>query len=598
MTTNPAREGLLQAARACDDAFGRFTGDEPGQVRAGELLTGAAKGCRDLAAALDTDPTLATEPSLTGRLRSVDLVVELTRQLRPLLVQAALDDSALDRWGEAEALAARLHELVDEAIATVPLAEHATEAGSRQISRARLAAQDGLVRDAAAALRAAVDAALQVPYPDPLALSLDAIASQLERHHADLADGGTEDGELLDPDRRAELAAAGELLIAEDAAPAWARPTIDAAALWLHTAYGSANTKKAHANALGIPRADQRLWRGEPTHRNVVEVPAATAFFPWCVAMGLDPHTDMTRERLRAWLTIQDEAKVAKTTQKARLGAVSAWYREMRYQGKTSFEVPAALPQEERRTLGVLKPAPATPTVPVTMGQVRALRISAERYPGPARRRYRTAVAVLTTTGIRAEELCALNRGDLHRAGPDGTPALWIDGKGRKRRWVKLPRMAVELLEDYLAERDIATVAQVPALPGQVSAKPAEQPLFTTATGTRLGAQQVTDMLRYLCRYLVRAAAAATSSTLRGHAAQLRPIKDTIHPHSTRHFYAITAENNGVPIRQISLDLGHSSVAVTEAYLEHARALLGSAATIVADLITAGEDLALMPGPN
>ncbi|MEU3764323.1 site-specific integrase [Amycolatopsis keratiniphila] len=185
------------------------------------------------------------------------------------------------------------------------------------------------------------------------------------------------------------------------------------------------------------------------------------------------------------------------------------------------------------------------------MGQVRALRISAERYPGPARRRYRAAVAVLTSTGIRAEELCALNRRDLHPAGPDGTPALWIDGMGRKRRWVKLPGMAVELLEDYLTERDAAT-AQVPMLSGQVSAKPAEQPLFTTATGSRLGAQQVTDMLRYLCRHLVRAAAAARSSTLRGHAAQLRPIKDTIHSHSTRHFYAITAENNGVPIRQIS----------------------------------------------
>jgi site-specific recombinase XerD len=380
-----------------------------------------------------------------------------------------------------------------------------------------------------------------------------------------------------------------------EVAPPWARETVVAAARWLHTAYTSDNTKTTYATALGIPRAEQALWRGAPTHRNVRELPEPTAFFPWCAQAGLNPFTDMDRERLRVWITVQQHAEVSKTTQKTRLGAVSAWYTEQRYHGRTTFEVRAALPQTERRRLGVSTPAPQTPTVPLTLPQVRALRVAAELYPGAPRLRYRAMVAVLTTTGIRAEELCALRRADLHRAGPGGTPALWIVGKGRKERWVRLPGMALHLLEDYLDARDSAETSREIALPGQVSAKPADQPLFVSATGARLRPRQVTDALRYLCRHLARMN--ATSSTVRAHAAQLRPIRDTIHPHAIRHFYAVTAEAHGVPVRQISLDLGHSSVAVTERYLEQGRHLAGSAAGVVADLITAGEDLTLLPLP-
>jgi hypothetical protein len=66
-------------------------------------------------------------------------------------------------------------------------------------------------------------------------------------------------------------------------------------------------------------------------------------------------------------------------------------------------------------------------------------------------------------------------------------------------------------------------------------------------------------------------------------------------PHSVRHFYARVAEANGVYIRQIAADLGHSFVAVSEAYLAAADTLENSAAPVLADLITAGEELALLP---
>ncbi|UJW36921.1 tyrosine-type recombinase/integrase (plasmid) [Saccharothrix sp. AJ9571] len=390
----------------------------------------------------------------------------------------------------------------------------------------------------------------------------------------------------------------GEALERAGAGPEWARPIIDAAALWLHTAYTPATTKTTHANSLGIPRADQRLWRGASTaHHNVRNLPSPTAFFPWCAAAGINPLTAMTRDGLRAWITTQTTAGVAKSTQKARLGAVSAWYREMRARRLTDFEVPAALPQTERRNLGVLKPAPKNPTVPLTLAQVRALRTAATLYPrrGSTPARYRVIVTVLTTTGIRAEELCTLDRGSIHRAGPDGQPAAWIIGKGGEGRWIRLTGIAIDAVDDYLAARDAEDNTGVLAVAGQVSATPAEQPLLVTSRGRRLQPQEVTRALRTLARWLVRHATGSGNSTLRAHAAALRPVADTLHPHSIRHFYAITAEAHGINVSNISADLGHASIATTEIYLEQGRRLAGTAAPILADLITAGEDAALRP---
>jgi hypothetical protein len=50
----------------------------------------------------------------------------------------------------------------------------------------------------------------------------------------------------------------------EEVAPAWARPLVDETATWLLTGYTSESSRTTTAaNALGIPRADQR-WRGAP----------------------------------------------------------------------------------------------------------------------------------------------------------------------------------------------------------------------------------------------------------------------------------------------------------------------------------------------
>ncbi|GAA1983435.1 tyrosine-type recombinase/integrase [Amycolatopsis minnesotensis] len=390
----------------------------------------------------------------------------------------------------------------------------------------------------------------------------------------------------------------GDLVLAEhDPAPPWALPAVTAAAEWLHTAYTAANTKTSYATALGIPRAMQALWRGDPSeHHNVRLVPDPCAFFPWCARHGIDPYAEVDRKVLRRWITEQDASGIARTTIKARLGAVSAWYREQRHQRRTTIEVPAALPREERRNLHVSTPAPKRPRVAWSLPQVKALRFAAAHYPGALRLRYQMIVDFLATTGIRAEELCALDRGDIYRTGPDGDPAVLIDGKGDKERWGRISPTLLALIDAYLAERDQAESSRGVAVRGQVSAKPADQPLLTTKTGARLETQEIVKALKYLCRFLQRAADRLPRPA-RAHATQLAGIVDTIRPHQARRFYARVAEDHGVPVRQISIDLGHSSISVTQAYLDDGKNLASSAGLLIADLLTAGER-STEPGPH
>jgi integrase len=652
VSAGPEQPGIVaqlrDVAAACEQtaAGDRFIGDREVLVWARGRLAEATVACRELAAALGTDSTLATEPADSSRFRAADVVVEIARQLQPLLRQATVPAGSggrdaepgrlAERRDEADALTARLRQLAADAARLIPRADARTETGAREISRHRLAGHSAALREAAALLQAATQDALALAHPDPAAVSLAEMAVQIRAHdtelrewstrHPDPADQLLAVGRLVDEHDQAHdsgdeadgFAAAGTVLPAaapgadvavteqdgqagQDAAPAWARPLVDETANWLLTSYTSEASRTTAANALGIPRAEQ-LWRGAPT-RNAPGAPNPLTFFPWCQRAGVNPLAEMSRDRLREWLGAQQAAGVPAGTRKTRLGYVSAFYREMRLRGKTSFEVPAALPRTERGRLGVLRPPVENPTVAFTLPQVRALRVAARTYRGRGplvtrdlvTLRHAAMVDLLTTTGIRADELGSAERSDLRRTGPDGRPALHIHGKGAKNRWVRITAVAQESLDAYLAARDAHEAGTELTVGGQVGGKPAATPLLATTSGARLGDEQIARILRSLCASLLLVAAASGSSTMRAHAAALRPIAETIHPHSARHFYARVAEAHGVHIRQIAADLGHSSVAVTEAYLAAADTLENSAAPVLADLITAGEELTLTP---
>lgn len=190
--TREEHRGLLEAAEGCERAVARFAGGDVGHQRARVILSALAEHCRVAAGVFTTDPTLADEPYGTGRFRAVDLLAELARQTRSLLRIACTDGargrrSRDDCWDEVEALFERAVHFAEVIPTVVPRRDHATEAGSRAISRDRLAAYSGHLSTAADSVRAAIGAALRLPHPDPQALALAELADQLARHAAELA---------------------------------------------------------------------------------------------------------------------------------------------------------------------------------------------------------------------------------------------------------------------------------------------------------------------------------------------------------------------------------------------------------------------------
>lgn len=176
---------LLSAAAACTRDLDRHRGDEHGKPRVREMLTGAAQACRAVAKVFELDPTLADEPSCTGRFRGIDLLTELTRHFRSFLSLSLFSEYSrarpiAERWEEAEAIYQRIVFFGERLPTVIPRPDTDTEEGLRAVSRARLAACSSTMLDAAQSLRGALTEALRVSAPDPRALALDRIAGLIE----------------------------------------------------------------------------------------------------------------------------------------------------------------------------------------------------------------------------------------------------------------------------------------------------------------------------------------------------------------------------------------------------------------------------------
>lgn len=181
----------MEAAENCDRALCRFPGDDPDHRRARDILTSLSGHCRTAAAAFDADPTLLDEPDRTGRFRAADILAGLAHQMCGLL-RSACSDTGLDRWPrqtrweEVEALFARAAHLAEVIPQVIPRRDHATEAGSRAISRDRLAAYADCLVDVVDIIDASIGPALRLPHPDPAAFALADLAEDLARHAANL----------------------------------------------------------------------------------------------------------------------------------------------------------------------------------------------------------------------------------------------------------------------------------------------------------------------------------------------------------------------------------------------------------------------------
>lgn len=149
----------------------------------------------------------------------------------------------------------------------------------------------------------------------------------------------------------------------------------------------------------------------------------------------------------------------------------------------------------------------------------------------PIAARNRALVIILWRTGLRIAEALALKPHDIDMA---ARTVRVLHGKGDKARTVALDARTRSIIEDWLKVRDRW------AKPGS--------PLFCTSKGTPVRATYVRPMLQ-------RAAARAG-------------IERRVHPHMFRHAYAVELMLEGVPVPMIQRLLGHSSLAVTQTYLE------------------------------
>lgn len=150
--------------------------------------------------------------------------------------------------------------------------------------------------------------------------------------------------------------------------------------------------------------------------------------------------------------------------------------------------------------------------------------------------RDRALITMMYRAGLRVSEALALRPSDIDMKA--GTVRV-RHGKGDKARTVSVGDGALAVVQLWLAARK---AAGIPPNGGR--------PLFCTLSGTPLSDGQVRQMLRR------RAGRAG--------------VEKRVHPHALRHSRAHEMHvDEHVPVGIIQQFLGHSSIAVTDAYLRH-----------------------------
>lgn len=156
---------------------------------------------------------------------------------------------------------------------------------------------------------------------------------------------------------------------------------------------------------------------------------------------------------------------------------------------------------------------------------------------GPAGPRNRAMLVLMWRAGLRCAETLALTPKDLDVS--TGRVQV-LHGKGDRRRLVAIDPDAIELLRPWLQQRQELGFTRI-------------QPLVCVMQGPTAGLPLGHSYVRALCKQLAAAA----------------HIEKRVHPHGLRHTYAAYLAEQGVPVHHIRRMLGHSSLAVTERYIDH-----------------------------
>jgi site-specific recombinase XerD len=171
----------------------------------------------------------------------------------------------------------------------------------------------------------------------------------------------------------------------------------------------------------------------------------------------------------------------------------------------------------------------------LTPEEVFALMDAAGR--GPCGKRNRALIMVGWRAGLRCKEALDLYPKDVDL---DRGQIQVLHGKGNKRRIVAIDPGVRAILEQWTRAR-----AQL-GLTGR-------QPLFCVVSEPTRGERLYAAYVRAMMTRLGRKAG----------------IEKRVHYHGLRHSYAAYLMDRGVPIHYIKRMLGHTSIAITERYVDH-----------------------------
>ena len=147
--------------------------------------------------------------------------------------------------------------------------------------------------------------------------------------------------------------------------------------------------------------------------------------------------------------------------------------------------------------------------------------------------RNRALITTLYRAGLRVSEALALYPKDVD---PTVGSIAVLHGKGDRHRVVGIDKGALAVIRAWLERRPAVELG-------------AQHHLFCTLKGRRLDASYVRELLPRL--------------------AGKAGIAKRVHPHGLRHTHAFELMMEGVPMRIIQQQLGHTSLATTDRYLAH-----------------------------
>ena len=270
----------------------------------------------------------------------------------------------------------------------------------------------------------------------------------------------------------------------------------------------------------GLAAGKSRTWAQQVRCR-------LARFLAWLGKQGCEDLSEATEATLLAYLLAESKRKgrrpggqpLASSTLHAHLWTLRGFFRFLVKQSEILYD-PA-------REVSLGKCVRGKRRAPSREEVLKLLKAEGQT---PLDVRDRAILEVLYSTGIRSEELCALEPADVDLS----SGVLTVrKGKGGKGRLVPVGERAVKALLEYLRR-------------GRPALKPSASALFVTWTGRRLANVDLRCILTK--RY------------------RLARLERPITPHHLRHAFATHMLESGAGIRHVQAMLGHESAASTQIY--------------------------------